>query len=78
MSANTANPEDGPFPWWHVPGWCHAGTSTVPRHEPRPAEYWSLAPNGYWFAECAECCAVTRRVGAECPDLAPLRVTTVR
>lgn len=77
IKAVIGNPEGGPFPSWHVPGQCHAGTRMVPRHEPRPAEYWSLAPNGYWFAECAECCAKTRSVGVDCPDLAPLRVCSV-
>jgi hypothetical protein len=69
-------PEDGPFPWWHVPGQCHNGTPVRRRHEPRRAEYWWLAPNGYWFAECAACCAVSRRVAAGNPDLAPVRVCT--
>lgn len=70
-----ASPEDGPFPHWHVPGYCHAGNTLQPRHEPRPAEYWWLAPNGYWFAKCAECCAKDRAIAAEWPDLAPVRIT---
>lgn len=70
-----ARPDIGPYPHWHVPGWCHH-SGTQFHHGQRPAEYWSMAPNGYWFAECAECCAATRRIGAENPDLAPLRVCT--
>lgn len=73
-----ANPEEGPFPWWHVPGECHNSAPVRQKHEPRRAEYWSLAHNGYWFAECAECCARTRAVGVGCPDLAPVQITTAR
>jgi hypothetical protein len=35
-----------------------------------------LAPNGYWFAMCEQCCATERRIGTENPDLAPAAITT--
>jgi hypothetical protein len=68
----SARPQDGPYPSWQVPGLCHSSATARPRHEPRPGEYWYLASNGYWFAQCTECCAVARRYS----DLAPLRVCT--
>lgn len=71
-----ANPEDGPFPHWHEPGQCH--NAARGRHERRPAEFWWLAQNGYWFAVCASCCAASRRTAAECPDLAPVRLIPVQ
>jgi hypothetical protein len=81
-AAVIAEPEDGPFPHWHLPGYCHNGAlerrDTAKGHGWRPAEYWWLAPNGYWFAVCAECCARDRAVVADMPDLWPLRITTVR
>jgi hypothetical protein len=70
-----ANPEDGPFPHWHEPGLCH--NAARGRHERRPAEFWWLAQNGYWFAVCASCCAASRRTAAECPDLAPVKLIPV-
>jgi hypothetical protein len=78
---SVTDPGDGPFPWWHVPGQCHNSAperrDTVKgHHDQRPAVYWWLAPNGYWFAVCAECCARDRRIGAENPDLAAVRITT--
>jgi hypothetical protein len=66
----------GPHPHWHVPGYCHQAGHPQPRHEPQPARYWVLAPNGYWFAMCEQCCATERRIGAENPDLAPAAITT--
>lgn len=93
-------PEDGPYPHWHVPGFCHNSARgrghgalrahaitnlgwpvsllDLGRHEQRAAEYWWLAPNGYWFAMCAECCAIDRQIAEEEPDLAPIRITSVR
>jgi hypothetical protein len=71
-----ARPQDGPYPSWHIPGLCHNSAALRARHEPRPSEYWHLAPNGYWFAHCAGCCATARQLGTEEPCLAPLRVCT--
>jgi hypothetical protein len=72
-----SDPEDGPFPWWHVPGQCHNGGPDRRKHGPRIVEVWVQAPNGYWFAECAECHERHERhmaAVADFPDLAPLRV----
>jgi len=71
------NPEDGPHAWWHEPGLCDNHSRHIRYGEPfPPAAYWVLGRNGYWFSECNACCIITRRIGAESPDLMPLRITT--
>jgi hypothetical protein len=70
-------PEDGPHAWWHVAGLCDNHRRHERNGERTPvAEYWVLHGNGYWFSECNACCTTTRSVGAESPDLMPVRITT--
>ena len=72
---NLTLPEDGPHPWWHLPGWCHNSTPRRHRHLPVRAEFWWLAPNGYWFAMCGDCLAEDLLLSLRMPDLAAVRVT---
>ena len=70
------DPEDGQHAHWHVPGRCdNLALSFRAACEESPA-YWALAATGYWFSYCTSCTASIRKVGAQDPDLAPLRVTT--
>jgi hypothetical protein len=72
------------FPEWHVDGLCHNSArqpGTLHSHLPdengetaRKADYWWLAPNGYWFAMCVSCVLVDLVTAMGNPDLRPVQV----
>lgn len=76
--AITAAPEDGPFPHWHMKGYCHNSHPERRKHKTMvPAKYWWLGPNGYWFASCSQCMVDKFLVADANPDLAPVLVLPV-